>query len=453
MAIVHLDAGHGGHDPGAVGNGLREKDIVLNIVKMVGPILISHGVRVTYSRTDDRFLSLTQIAQSANRNNANLFVSVHCNAAANSAARGVEVFSYPGSSTGMRASRNVLNAILEDRSLYASNRGNKTAYFTVLSETSMDAILIETAFISNPSDAQILRNKQKEFAEKIAKGILQTLNIAYKGATASKPAETPAQDKETVGDFRIIGNNAETNVDQMKAWAKSKNADQEFIDLAPVFYQKAKFLGLSPAVLYTQAAKETGYFKFGGVLDKSFRNTCGLKITQGGGDYERSAHKKFASWEDGIQAHADHLALYAGHMIYPKYNVETEQFTKSRGGTYNADRYKKNGTTGDPRHFPYLHGSACNVTDLGGRWAPSKSYGTDILKMVNELINTPYTKSEEPKKETPTMNQEVSDWAVKGWEWCKDKGIMDGNRPKASLTREEMATILERVFNQKLHEK
>lgn len=186
MAKVTLDAGHGGSDPGAVGNGLREKDITLKITLMVGEILKKHGVNVNYTRKTDKFVSLYGRAAIANKFGADLFVSIHCNSASSSGARGVEVFSYPGSGSGMQASKNVLEAILENGSLYAANRGNKTAYFTVLSATAMDAILVETAFISNQYDAQILTSKQKEFAEAIAKGILKHFGIAYK----NKPPET-----------------------------------------------------------------------------------------------------------------------------------------------------------------------------------------------------------------------------------------------------------------------
>lgn len=64
--------------------------------------------------------------------------------------------------------------------------------------------------------------------------------------------------------------------------------------------------------------KETGYGKFGGVLDESYHNPCGMKTSSGGGDYDPNAHQKFNSWDEGVQAHLDHLALYAGADGYPK---------------------------------------------------------------------------------------------------------------------------------------
>jgi len=78
--IVVLDAGHGGHDPGAMANGVREKDINLNAVTQLGRILQSYGVDVRYSRTTDVYLKLAQRTAFANSSKANVFVSLHCNA-------------------------------------------------------------------------------------------------------------------------------------------------------------------------------------------------------------------------------------------------------------------------------------------------------------------------------------------------------------------------------------
>lgn len=97
------------------------------------------------------------------------------------------------------------------------------------------------------------------------------------------------------------------------------------------------------------------------LLDESFHNPCGLKNNSGGGDYDKNAHKVFSSWDEGIQAHVDHLALYAGAPGYPK------------------------SSTPDPRHFASLKGIASTVETLGGKWTGSATYGTDIVKMMNEL--------------------------------------------------------------------
>lgn len=180
MAKVFLDAGHGGHDPGASGNGLREKDVNLSVTLKIGNILANHGVNVRYSRTTDVFLELADRAARANSFGANVFVSIHCNAHSNSTAKGVETYSYPGSSAGARLAKSIQDSIIAEK-VYTSNRGTKTANFAVLRLTNMPAALVELAFITNPQDANILRNRQDALAVAVAKGILSNLGIPYKG--------------------------------------------------------------------------------------------------------------------------------------------------------------------------------------------------------------------------------------------------------------------------------
>src|SRR5690606_10497303 len=79
--VVVLDAGHGGHDPGNIGNGFQEKKIALNIVLKIGEELARHkDIEVVYTRSDDTFVDLFVRGKIANEANADLFVSVHCNA-------------------------------------------------------------------------------------------------------------------------------------------------------------------------------------------------------------------------------------------------------------------------------------------------------------------------------------------------------------------------------------
>ncbi len=341
---IYIDPGHGGSDPGAIGNGLQEKDIVLPISLKIGEILKKHNVEVVYSRTTDVYMSLEDRVIKANQANVDIFVSVHINAYSNPAANGIETFSYPGSTKNSDKLAEAIQNELVNARLFKSNRGTKTENFYVLRETKMTAALTELGFITNSDDVQVLKTKEKEIAEAVARGILTYIGIKYTNGM-------PILSKPTV--FFA----------QMKEWAKKKNAHQTFINLAPTFYAISNNAGINPAVTYAQSAKETGYMKFGGVLDISFNNPCGMKKTSGGGDGDPGAHQRFLNWEEGIQAQVDHLALYAGASGYPKQN------------------------TPDPRHFPYLHGTAPMVEDLGGKWAPSNQYGEDIVKMVREIEN------------------------------------------------------------------
>ncbi|WP_313756207.1 N-acetylmuramoyl-L-alanine amidase [Tissierella sp.] len=180
MAKVFLDAGHGGSDPGALGNGMKEKDIVLSVTLKVGNILKNHGVSVSYSRTTDVFLELAERAAKANNAGAEVFLSIHCNAFDDTSAKGVETYSYPDSTTGAKLSKAIQDSIILSK-VYTVNRGTKTANFAVLRLTKMPAALVELAFITNSQDADILRNRQDELALAVSKGILNNLRIPYQG--------------------------------------------------------------------------------------------------------------------------------------------------------------------------------------------------------------------------------------------------------------------------------
>lgn len=128
-------------------------------------------MKVKYSRTTDKYVSLAGRARLANESGAVAFYSIHANSFTKLTVRGLETFSFPGSSTGRRLATDTHDAILRDKSLYAANRGLKTANFAVLRLTNMPSALVELAFISNVHDAKILNTKQKEFAKQIADGI------------------------------------------------------------------------------------------------------------------------------------------------------------------------------------------------------------------------------------------------------------------------------------------
>lgn len=184
---------------------------------------------------------------------------------------------------------------------------------------------------------------------------------------------------------------------QVETWIKSvKTANPLAIELLPVFWKEAETRGIVPEVLYVQAIVETGYFNFKGVLNSSFHNTCGLKTTKGGGNYVANAHMRFNSWEEGIKAHADHLALYAGAKGFPRYSPNTKNYTN--------EKYKTNGTTNDPRHFTYLYGKCSTVEGLSGTWATNKSYAITIMGLINKIKNTKVSVENKPTKKQKYAN-------------------------------------------------
>lgn len=198
---ICIDAGHGGHDPGAVAGSVQEKEIALSIAREVGSLLSASGEDVYYTRKTDVFVPLNERAESANRLQADLFLSIHCNSSNSLSANGVETLVY-----GMDGVSDALgNEIALDLSekLNLRNRGVKVRRdLVVLNSTNMPAILVETAFLSNEADRKKLLSYQQEFANSIADTVCRYYNLNQKGEDDMERyktmADVPSWGKETV---------------------------------------------------------------------------------------------------------------------------------------------------------------------------------------------------------------------------------------------------------------
>jgi N-acetylmuramoyl-L-alanine amidase len=216
--VIVIDPGHGGEDNGAVGpSKIKEKDIVLDIAKRLRDLLEQSDLKVILTRDDDRFVPLGDRAEIANEAKADLFVSIHCNAASNKKANGTIAFFLADAKTDLaraaaalensaikfeaQASPNnamsdisfILSDMMQNEYLKESadladmiqkniknkakieSRGVDQAGFFVLNKAYMPSVLVETAFISNKGDEKILRNdnKRESIAEAIFESILQ----------------------------------------------------------------------------------------------------------------------------------------------------------------------------------------------------------------------------------------------------------------------------------------
>ncbi len=198
LDCVVIDAGHGGHDVGATANGVREKDVTLAIARRVGRLIDDRlGMRVVYTRSDDRFITLDGRGRIANESCGKLFISIHANAGGSSAHGTETYFLAPHRSESAREvmlRENDVVRLESDPDLYAdfdaeggivralamgayqedsqelaglierefeqglgrNSRGVKQAGFLVLWRASMPAILVETGFVTNESEARYL---------------------------------------------------------------------------------------------------------------------------------------------------------------------------------------------------------------------------------------------------------------------------------------------------------
>ena len=241
MKTIVLDAGHGGHDTGCHGpSSSYEKDVTLSIILLLGKMIEQKypDIKVLYSRKTDVFIPLQDRALLANNNDADLFLSVHCNANPNKSAYGTETYlmglhvsqanldvakrenaviklednyqnTYdgfdPDSPEAMIALSLAQNANIEQSSFLASkvqekltnqlnryNRGVKQAGFWVLYRTTCPSILIETGFLNNKTEEKYLisDNGQKELAGAIFEAFEDYKNTVEKGSKLTAPVIT-----------------------------------------------------------------------------------------------------------------------------------------------------------------------------------------------------------------------------------------------------------------------
>lgn len=226
---IVVDAGHGGHDTGTIGpNGLQEKDLVLDVALKLGKLLEDKlGAEVVYTRDDDTFIPLETRTAIANKEQADLFISIHANSSDDPTARGVETyylnFTSRADALEVAARENAVSeqsihelqdlvkkiALKEkigesrefatdvQRSLYAGlsakspslrNRGVKKAPFVVLIGANMPSILAEISFVSNPDDAKKLKTNEyrQRIADSLYKGVFKYVNSLSGVKVASK---------------------------------------------------------------------------------------------------------------------------------------------------------------------------------------------------------------------------------------------------------------------------
>jgi len=168
---IVLDAGHGGRDPGAVVGSVYEKDIALEITMKIQDYIPSR-FKLIYTRKDDTFVSLEDRALITNTSGAEVFVSIHVNAAENPNAHGIETFHFPTSDTGNNLARCIQKNLINKTE--ANDRGVKSANFYVLRRTKPPAILVETGFITNEAERNMLLGDsyQNKIARAISSGLV-----------------------------------------------------------------------------------------------------------------------------------------------------------------------------------------------------------------------------------------------------------------------------------------
>ena len=235
---IVIDAGHGGHDTGTIGpNGLMEKDLVLDVALKLGKLLEDRlGAEVIYTRDDDTFIPLETRTAIANKEGADLFISIHANSSGDPAARGIETYylNFTSSADALEVAARE-NAVSEksihelqdlvkkialkekieesrefamdvQKSLYGGlvakspglhDRGVKKAPFIVLIGANMPSILAEISFVSNPTDERKL--KTNEYRQRVAECLYRGISKYVSGLSGVRVATKSTSESSTAG--------------------------------------------------------------------------------------------------------------------------------------------------------------------------------------------------------------------------------------------------------------
>lgn len=369
MIDVVLDASHGGDDTGIIGLlGTKEKECTLYIAKACKDILERRGIKVKLTRENDEWVEGEERSNIANLSRAKCFVSIHLNSSDDRRESGVEVVSSNSSKDVSKLSFNLLSSLSTSTKL--NSRGTKYSDLILFKEMNIPAAMVKVCFLTNPREEKLLldQNFNLDIAELIANGIEKYISSENNSSIEDGELVENLKETEKVEQIgiktqietltSIIGGEIPDR-NQAKQWAKNKKCSEELIKLVDLYWNLyVKKGGVNPAIAYSQALIETNRAK--PIMDdvKSYFNPGGLK------EDKSEKYKKFTSWKEGVEAHLDHLALYAGGKGYP-----------------NKDSL-------DPRHFSYLFGVCKNVENLSGKWNSDPEYGINILKYYYEILET-----------------------------------------------------------------
>ena len=181
---VFLGVGHGGSDPGAVANNVKEKDLNLSIAKACRDVLLKHGVEVKMSRAKDENDTLSEEIKECNAFAPDLAVDIHNNGGGGD---GAEAFYHYGGGKSKTLAENILSEVVKvgqnSRGAKIRKNANAKDYYGFIRETSCPAVIVECAFVDNASDLKILATEsdRQKVGQAIAKGILKTLGVEVQG--------------------------------------------------------------------------------------------------------------------------------------------------------------------------------------------------------------------------------------------------------------------------------
>ncbi len=224
--------------------------------------------------------------------------------------------------------------------------------------------------------------------------IIKAVTISGGSISRSDKKITPEGDQTNNGTGNIkIAGQAEVTLDQALKWARDRGAAQIFIDVAPLYWHFGEQTGIRPEVLYAQAAVETNYGIFSGVVPSTYNNWSSIRTAEATG-FRESDYEQFPTAEEGVRAHFNHISAYLGleplGQPHGRYNTVLQQ--------------------------PWA-GTVTHLNELSGKWAPAQDYHTYVAALVGQMLElakaeqnpSPGNGSSPPPQSDPGNNPDQGD--------------------------------------------
>jgi len=407
---IVVDIGHGGKDPGASANGLVEKDVNLDVGLKVRDYLLNYDAEVKVTRETDITLGNDTRVNMINSFNPNLCVSIHHNAAASISARGAEVIHGHYDLQDDKLANDILSRLIEKgmptrREFTKLNDKGEDWYFMIrrIWDNDTDSIIVEGGFLTNHLDAELL--KTQFFLQKEADAIAGAI-VGYLGLELNNRALTEIMGGTKAQAAQLISYAIRVN--------KVPSLPYCTIDeLAKIFIEEGEIEGVRADVAWAQSLKETGYFRYGGIVLPEQNNYGGI------GALNNNAKGVAAAFENprlGVRAQIQHLKAYASTENLKQLGVDPRFELVKRGSA---------------RYVEWL-GYKDNPNGAGWAW-PGAGYGYDIAKLLNAILQEPIAEEH---------------WGIKFIQNLKDLNLITGeHNPQDQVTWAEFASVITKLVN------
>jgi len=351
MNII-IDAGHGGKDPGGGTNKyFKEKDKTLEISLYQYNRFKQIGIPVKLTRDKDMYLSPANRTKIVRESGADICISNHINNVNTKTVEGAETI-YSIFSDG-RLANMILQELgkegMKERRAFSKKSTKyigKDYYYMHRDTGEVQTVIIEYGFASNENDTQKILDHWQEYAEAVVRAVC--IYIGY-----------PYEEEEKT---KILGVTQITTI-QLQEWAKTRNAHQRFIDVAPIYIKYGKLTGIRADILYSQAAYETGFGHYTGKVKPYQNNWAGVKIKNPTGDSTED-FETFKNADDGVRAHFNHMAAYTG--VNPVGTPHDRYFVVKSISWAGTIKYAE---------------------ELGGKWSTVTTYGNTLVEnYLKDLI-------------------------------------------------------------------